>query len=110
MNDKNNKRNLAAKKRYKHEANNLGGYELLYPSENKEDTERYDKYLKEAHKIWEKFTGITKPNNDNKKHNTPKIVKKNTKCSTSTIANTNRTSKKSSVRLSFGRTVHSREK
>lgn len=73
--------------------------------------ERYDRYSKEAIKIWEKFTGMTKPNNnDNKKHNTPKITKKNQKGSTSSITSTNRTTKKNAVRLSIGRNAHSRDK
>lgn len=58
-------------------------------------------------KIWEKFTGSYKPKQEI--NNTPKI-KKNKNGSTLSITTTNRGSKKSVARLSFARTLHSRDK
>ena len=105
---KDTKRVNAEKRRVKYENKNAGGYELLYPSDDKDDMQRYAKYSKEALKIWEKFTGSYKPKDTPAKQNTPKITKKGNKGSTSSIATTNRTSKKSSVRLSFGRSNNSK--
>lgn len=103
----------AEKKRIKYESKNHGGYELLYPTENADDMERYKGYAKEALAIWEKFTGSYKPKdkemNNSKLNNTPKI-KTNTKASTTSITTSTRGSKKGSVRLSLGRTLQSREK
>jgi tubulin polyglutamylase TTLL6/13 len=99
------KRTKAEIKRHKHEENNLGNYEILFPSANPEDNKKYDRYAEEALKIWEKFTGSYKPI---QKAETPKIKKKLKKGS-STLTTSTRDTKKNSLRLSLGRPVQSKE-
>jgi len=104
--EKQEKKNIAEKKRHKYEENNQGNYEILFPSESSDDNARYAKYSEEAMKIWEKFTGSYKTP---AKVETPK-VKKRLKKGSSTITASTRDTKKSSTRLSLGQTAHSREK
>lgn len=106
INDKEIRRRHALKKRLQHEESNLGEYELLFPSAVPEDNVRYARYAEEAMKIWEKFTGSYKPP---AKVETPQLKKKLKKGTTSSVTTT-RNTKKSSVRLSLGRPVHSRDK
>jgi hypothetical protein len=101
INDKKEKRKIAENKRHQYEEKNLGNYEILFPSPKEEDNTRYSKYADEALKIWEKFTGSYKP--PPTKVSTPKLNKKLQKGSSTSITTTTKTSKKSSVRLSVGR-------
>mmetsp|Transcript_25004 Transcript_25004/g.28705 ORF Transcript_25004/g.28705 Transcript_25004/m.28705 type:complete len:375 (+) Transcript_25004:694-1818(+) len=102
---KETERSKALTRRLKHEENNIGKYELIYPAENKELEAKYSKYSSEAVKIWEKFTGSYKPPI---KITTPSMKKKLSKDVASTTS-TIKTSKTSSTKLSVGRQTHSRE-
>jgi tubulin polyglutamylase TTLL6/13 len=55
-------------KRDLYEANNLGGYEIIYPS--KSDMNKYDSYIKTATDLWDSYNSIKKK--------FPSIIKKET--------------------------------
>ena len=44
------------KERFEHEDKNRGGFELIFPSQDPERNEMYEKFIKRANELWDEFT------------------------------------------------------
>ena len=96
-------------KRLNHEEKHCGNYEIIYPSPIKENNVKYEKYLEESKKIWEKFTGSYRPP---VKISTPNMKKKEKAETVSTISSTTKNSKlkNSKVSINKGKISHESSK
>lgn len=93
-------------KRLNHEQINWGNYELIYPSSIKENNIKYERYLEESKKIWEKFTGSYRPP---VKISTPSIKKKEKADTVSTLSTTTKNSKIKSTKSPISKTKTTNE-
>jgi hypothetical protein len=52
------------KARFEFEKDRMGGYEMIFPSKNKDMQDEYEMFIKRANELWDEFTTGNKKNND----------------------------------------------